>query len=184
MNAQKLSDINIRINKTSIQVVQGDITEISADAIVSSDDTYLSMGGGVSSAIREKAGYSLRDDVRKQPLPLQIGDVAVTTAGRLNARYVLHATTLGFSSRLPITELITKLVKKILEISKILQLESVAVPLLGGGTAGLPNNEVFKFILMSAMYFLASDDYKIKKLIIVLYRPGDISQALDEIKQK
>src|SRR5947208_769403 len=73
-----------------------------AEAIVSSDDYTLSMGGGVSAAISRAAGTEYRDQAqrivrahlrtRRRP---SAGDVIVTPAGKLPAKYVLHAITRG-----------------------------------------------------------------------------------------
>ncbi len=57
----------------------GDITRLTADALVSSDDNYLSMGGGVSAALSRVGGEIVSIEARKHT-PLNIGDVAVTSA--------------------------------------------------------------------------------------------------------
>ena len=74
-----------QIEETKFEVIYADITTLDADAIVSSDDNYISMGGGVSMAIRMKAGPSIQEEIKKH-LPMKIGDVAVTSAGNLNAK--------------------------------------------------------------------------------------------------
>src|SRR5690242_18531681 len=102
---------SFQLGTTTISTMVGNITQIEADALVSSDDVYLSMGGGVSFALSEAAGDALRDDARKQPVPLPLGSVWVTSAGRLPARYVLHATTIDFRLDPPVDALIASLVQ-------------------------------------------------------------------------
>ena len=65
------------------------------DALVSSDDTHLSMGGGVSAAILKAAGPELKRDAQ-QLLPVSVGDVCVTRAGVLPVKYVLHPITVDW----------------------------------------------------------------------------------------
>jgi O-acetyl-ADP-ribose deacetylase (regulator of RNase III) len=178
------SAYTLQINQTTIHIVEGDITQVEADVIVSSDDVYLSMSGGVSYAIRSAAGDSLREDVRKQPLPLTIGTVVVTTSGRLKARYVFHATTLDFTTHPPTDVLIARIMRRILEVGTALQVSHIALPLLGGGTAHLSRESVLKYILHSAMYYLATERFTIGKLTIVLLDISDLRSEIEEFAQK
>ena len=68
-----------RINNSTIKIILGNILDSQADVIVSSDDCNITMGGGVSMAIRQKEGTNaIRLDVRKK-IPADIGDVVVST---------------------------------------------------------------------------------------------------------
>src|SRR5689334_13863627 len=75
-----------------LAIVFGDIATSSAEVLVSSDDYYLSMGGGVSATILRLGGEAIARDAAKR-VPLRVGDVVVTTAGNLPAKYVFHAVT-------------------------------------------------------------------------------------------
>src|SRR4051812_5590825 len=88
-----------KINKTTFRVAYGDITKLVADALVSSDDNYLTMGGGVSDAILRAGGEEIRQQALKH-VPLKIGDVAVTSAGKLPAKYIFHAVTIDYDHML------------------------------------------------------------------------------------
>ena len=77
-----IKDTNYSIGDVIFAITYADITSVPADALVSSDDNYLSMGGGVSAAIARAAGSALVVDARKH-IPLRLGDVAVTSAGQL-----------------------------------------------------------------------------------------------------
>lgn len=154
----------LQVNQTTLYIVEGDITQVEADAIVHSDDVYLSMSGGVSYTIRSAAGDSLREDVGKQPLPLTIGTVAVTTSGKLKARYVFHAATLDFVTRLPAEALIARIMRRILELGTALNVDHIVLPLLGAGTAGLPKESVLTAVLHSAVYHLATERFTLGHL--------------------
>ena len=78
-----------KIEKKMLRIYQGDITDLAVDVIVSSDDTHLSMGGGVSQRIAEVAGEMLIREANTKTR-LKMGDVAVTTAGNLHAKKVYH----------------------------------------------------------------------------------------------
>src|SRR5712691_11316035 len=105
------------MNGVIFAVQYGDITACSADVLVSSDDNYLSMGGGVSYTISRAAGASLTREARKQ-LPLKLGDVAVTSAGRLHSKYVFHGVTIDHDTQaLADAEIIENTTRRCLELA-------------------------------------------------------------------
>lgn len=71
-----------KFNNLTLTIVFGDLLQSKADVIVSSDDTYVSMGGGISGCILRAGGNIIRDDAQKK-LPASVGDVIVSTAGAL-----------------------------------------------------------------------------------------------------
>ena len=107
------------------------------EAAVSSDDSTLSHGGGVSAAIFRKAGPGIEAEVRAR-LPLEMGDVAVTSAGHLSLRYILHAVAVDWEHKiLPTRRTFQELVRKLLIRAEALRIRRLAIPALGGGAAGL-----------------------------------------------
>ena len=69
---------------------EGDITEEEVDAIVNAANSALVLGAGVAGAIREKGGPSIQEECDRIG-PIEVGDAAVTGAGDLRARFVIHA---------------------------------------------------------------------------------------------
>jgi O-acetyl-ADP-ribose deacetylase (regulator of RNase III) len=72
-----------------VRIYQGDITNLVTDVIVSSDDTYLKMSGTLSWRIREVGGDEIYREARNL-VPLSLGNIAVTTAGKLQAKKIFH----------------------------------------------------------------------------------------------
>jgi len=127
-----------RVKDSMITVVFGDITRSRADVLVSSDDALLSMGGGVSRAIRLAVGRPLEVEARKH-VPARLGDLVVTAAGSLPARYVFHAITIAPADGGIAPETIVRLAtRKALQLTPLLGCRSVAFPLIGTGVAGIP----------------------------------------------
>ena len=79
-----------KISNTIIEPVQGDITELNTDAIVNAANSKLQHGGGVAWAIVNKGGYSIQRESDKLKF-CPVGNAVITTAGKLKAKYVIHA---------------------------------------------------------------------------------------------
>lgn len=76
-----------------IELVQGDITKIEADAIVNAANSSLLGGGGVDGAIHRAGGSQILDDCRKiiaRQGGCKTGEAVITSAGKLVAKRVIH----------------------------------------------------------------------------------------------
>ncbi len=131
---------------------RGDIVEQAVEAIVSSDDGSLTMSGGVSHRIRKAAGPLLVEQARRLA-PVRAGRAIVTTGGQLRQRYVIHAITLEFSrdqALKPSRDLISELMSSCVYQADSHYVTTIAFPLLGTGTAGLPEDvcldTMFRFL--------------------------------------
>ncbi|HPL29838.1 MAG TPA: macro domain-containing protein, partial [Anaerolineae bacterium] len=119
-----------------------DITTSKAQVLVSSDDFWLSMGGGVSRAILLAGGDQIATEAGKMA-PALLGDVVVTAAGRLPARYIFHAITLaGGRCDLPGDTIVRQTTWKAMQLLPLLGCHSIAFPAIGAGVAGIPYQTV------------------------------------------
>jgi len=129
---QKQRTYLVGTSKLSLEF--GDLTASNADVVVSSDDSDLSMSGGVSEAIRRAAGEQIRVDTLKRT-PAKLGDVIVTSAGAMRAKYIFHAVTIG-EGYLSHDEVIANVTHRSLRLLRELGLSSIAFPAIGAGVAG------------------------------------------------
>ena len=84
------------VDNKSISVVQGDLTEMECDALVNAANNRLWMGGGVAGALKRKGGKIIEDEaIKKGPIP--IGEAAITTAGKLRAKYEIKIKPTGYN---------------------------------------------------------------------------------------
>lgn len=131
-----------RIGKSEFALEFGDLTTSKANVIVSSDDYLLTMTGGVSAAIRRAGGEMIMLDAAKKT-PAIVGDVVVTSAGALPAKHIFHAITIGRESReKDIQQIIRETTKRALDLLEALNLDSIAFPAIGAGSAGFNYEDV------------------------------------------
>jgi O-acetyl-ADP-ribose deacetylase (regulator of RNase III) len=178
------------INNTNVKLFSGDITRSTAQAIVSSDDTLLSATGGVAKSIVRAAGASVQKRLRALSANnIPRGSIAVTSAGRMPYKYILHAIVLTKArdhTDYPSKEEIIRLVRRIVEVSDALGIESFALPLLAGGTAakklreeGLASDQdIIQFILMALFEALAKRQNSIKSVFLVVFDNRHLTDGL------
>jgi O-acetyl-ADP-ribose deacetylase (regulator of RNase III) len=79
-------------DRGTVRVVRGDITQLEVDAIVNAANSTLAGGGGVDGAIHRAGGPEIMIETKRRfPSGCQTGSAVTTGAGRLQARYVIHA---------------------------------------------------------------------------------------------
>ena len=124
---------------TTIEVVQGDITEQDVDAIVNAANNELWMGAGVAGAIVRRGGREIEADAIRQG-PIGVGESVITGAGTLTARHVIHAAAMGQDLRTD-REKIRQATDSALTLAEERGLNSIALPALGTGVGGFPVDE-------------------------------------------
>jgi serine/threonine protein kinase/O-acetyl-ADP-ribose deacetylase (regulator of RNase III) len=122
----------------SLTILRGDITAQRVDAVVSSDNSELTMAIGVSRAIRLSAGPEVAESVRRFA-PVRPGRSVVTSGGRLDSRFIFHGVTLGVAGGgfiPPSRDLITEIITSCFYHADTLNVRSIAFPLFGTGGGG------------------------------------------------
>ena len=130
---------------TTIEVVQGDITEQDVDAIVNAANNHLWMGSGVAGAIARRGGRGIEDEAIRQG-PIHVGEAVLTSGGALLARYVIHAAAMGQDLQTD-GEKIRAATAAALDLARARGCKSLAVPALGTGVGGFPARECARIML-------------------------------------
>src|SRR5262249_55780944 len=111
-----------RFGQSTLTIRFGDITGADAQALVSSDDCYITMGGGVSAAILRAGGEAIALDAAKK-VPAALGEIVVTTAGALPAQYIFHAITIGSNpGALSDQEIVERATRRCMQLLDTMQL--------------------------------------------------------------
>ncbi|WP_329249942.1 O-acetyl-ADP-ribose deacetylase [Streptomyces canus] len=128
---------------TTIRLVQGDITRESADAIVNAANSSLLGGGGVDGAIHRRGGPAILADCRKLRAGhygkgLSTGKAVATTAGDLDARWVIHTVGPRYSPEEDRSELLASCYRESLRVADELGARTVVFPAVSAGIYGWP----------------------------------------------
>lgn len=119
----------------------GDITDEAVDAIVNAANTGLAHGGGVAGAIVRRGGQIIQDESdRVGRVPT--GGAAITGAGKLPARFVIHAVGPVWRGHTPeeSDRLLAAATTAALEIAREKELESITFPAISSGIFGFPKD--------------------------------------------
>ncbi|WP_405508114.1 O-acetyl-ADP-ribose deacetylase [Streptomyces purpurascens] len=128
---------------TTIELVRGDITRESVDAIVNAANSSLLGGGGVDGAIHRRGGPAILEDCRKLRAShygkgLPTGQAVATTAGDLDARWVIHTVGPVFSATEDRSDLLASCYRESLRVADELGARTVAFPAISTGVYRYP----------------------------------------------
>ena len=150
-----------------VVVMKGDITNIEADAIVNAANTDLILGSGVAGAIRKKGGDLIQDECNKiGSIPL--GEAAITGAGNLRARYVIHAAAMHLGGKVGEVSLRDTTYNSLLRASEK-NLKTIAFPAIGTGVGGFPMKNCARVMVDTVSEFLQDKHSSIKRVYFVLF---------------
>ena len=117
-----------------VELIEGDITRCQVDAVVNAANSHLWMGAGVAGAIKRRGGEQIESEAIRLG-PIEVGEVAITSAGDLPARHIIHAAVMG-QDLIPTAESIAACTRNALRAAEDLHLQSIAFPALGTGVGG------------------------------------------------
>ncbi len=149
--------MRVEAGRGLIELVQGDITQLSVDAIVNAANSALGGGGGVDGAIHRAAGPSVLRACLALPLlspgvRCPTGDVRVTEAGRLSAPYVIHGVGPIYARHTPTeaARLLRSVHVSALREAAARGCTSVAFPAISCGVYGYPLEEAAPIAIAAA----------------------------------
>ena len=183
-----MTGAEFQVNKAKVCLVQGDITQIDADAIVNAANPTLMGGGGVDGAIHRRGGPKILEECKhiratEWPNGVPTGKAVITSGGNLKAKYVIH--TVG-----PVwrggghgeTELLAEAYRNSLRLAISKGLKTIAFPSISTGAYGYPIEKASRIALTTVKKFLESDD-KLDNVIFVLFTGHDFEIYKEAAKE-
>lgn len=177
--------MQLAIGKAVLELVQGDITTQSVDAIVNAANTRLGGGGGVDGAVHRRGGPAIMADTRRRyPDGCPTGSAVTSAAGRLPARYVIHAVgPVWHGGGAGEADLLAAAYRRSLELAVEHDCRSVALPALSTGAYGYPLSAAASVALGVACGFLkANQRPELVRFVLFGQQAFDVfSKVLEEV---
>ncbi|MFC7902291.1 O-acetyl-ADP-ribose deacetylase [Streptomyces griseoincarnatus] len=153
-----------------ISLVQGDITRQSADAIVNAANSSLLGGGGVDGAIHRRGGPEIFAECRALRASrfgrgLPTGQAVATTAGRLDARWVIHTVGPVHSATEDRSPLLASCYRESLRVAGELGARTVAFPAVSTGVYRWPLDDAARI----AVGTVRTTDTSVEEITFVLF---------------
>ena len=153
-----------------IVIQQGDITEMDVDAIVNAANNDLILGAGVAGAILRKGGSSIQKECNEIG-SIPVGYAAITKAGKLKARYVIHAASMGLGNVPTTAKTLRTSTAHALRLAAERGLKTMAFPAIGTGVSGFPMDECAQIMLGEAVQHLKQGSL-LETIYFVLFDAG------------
>lgn len=159
-----------------LELVLGDITKLSVDAIVNAAHRGLTGGGGVDGAIHRAAGPELR--AACLPLaPCETGDAKITPGFRLAARHVIHTVGPIYSGGSHNEEqLLGSCYRRCLEIARDHNILAIAFPAISTGVYGYPFEPATEIAFRTTAAFLQRNSTP-ARVLHVFFSETDLRSA-------
>jgi O-acetyl-ADP-ribose deacetylase (regulator of RNase III) len=153
---------------TSIEFIQGDITKVTADAIVNAANSHLAGGGGVDGAIHRAGGPSILEECRKIG-GCPPGSAVATGAGNLPARWVFHAVGPRYGGREKDVEQLATCHLKCLDLALENGCRSIAFCAISTGVYGYPVREASVIAVGAVHGWLLNHPGLLERIVFVLF---------------
>lgn len=174
------------INGRTLELVLGDIARQSVDAIVNAANSRLAGGGGVDGAIHRGGGPAIMADTKtRYPSGCPTGSAVISTAGRLPAKYVIHAVgPVWNGGRRGEATLLAAAYRTSLELATEHNCQAIALPALSAGAYGYPVREAALIAIETvADYFCASPHGQLPHLARFVLFSNDVFGAFSNSLQ-
>jgi len=151
----------------SIELARTDITALRVDAIVNAANEALQLGAGVAGAIRIHGGPSIQEECDKLGT-CDVGQAVVTGAGKLPAKWVIHAVGPVWRGGESAEEmLLASALRSAFKRAEELGAKSIAVPAISTGVFGFPVRRAAEISIASARAF-AADAVSVERIVFAL----------------
>jgi O-acetyl-ADP-ribose deacetylase (regulator of RNase III) len=174
-----LKDVSVRCIR--IRLIRGDLTEADADAIVNAANSRLQHGGGVAGAIVRKGGRIIQEESNVIGY-VPVGGAAITGAGKLKARYVIHTVGPVWGEGDEEAKL-RSAVRSTLKLASERGFETLAMPAVSAGIFGFPKAQCAHIITDELGSFVKAEKTSLGVVDIYLMDPEIIGFFEKELER-
>ena len=155
-----------RVRVIAIHIEQGDLTACRVDAIVNPANNDLVLGGGLAGAIARKGGPAIQEECDRHG-PVAVGEAAITTAGKLPAKFVIHQASMRLG-QVTTAENLARSTRAVLKLADENGVKSLAFPATGTGYGGFSVRRAAEIMLREVAAHSAAGS-KIADVYFVLF---------------
>ena len=152
-----------------ILIIAGDLVEQNADAIINAANNDLVLGGGVAGAIRSRGGPTIQQECDAHG-PIKVGEAAITNAGELPARYIIHAASMALGGRTT-QESLRSAMDDAFRLAREHHVQKIAIPAVGTGIAGYPIEEC-AVVMAESLRSALSNGWEPSEVRFILFGDG------------
>lgn len=137
------------VGESRVVAAEADITALDVDVVVNAANERLQHGGGVAAAIARAGGRAVQEESDRwvaEHGPLRTGHAAVTTAGAMPARHVVHVVGPRYRGGQDNAALLRDAVEAALEAAVAVGGTTLAMPAISAGIFGYPPDEAANVI--------------------------------------
>ena len=157
----------MNVGDIEVKIIRGDIARLNVDVIVNPADGQLKMDGGLGEFLRKEGGVEIEEEAVSKG-PVKEGSAVWTKAGRLKARYIIHAVTKMADGQTD-QDVLRSAVFHALQCAKELKVRSLAFPALGCAEEGFPAVGAAKIMTQEIMKCARDPATTVREVIFCVY---------------
>ncbi len=169
MTIQEAASEQVKINQSSVRLVRDDITELDVDAFVFYAQEDLALGTGFGTAISVRGGPAVQKELEELG-PLETCQAVVSEAGKLKAKFIVHAVGPRFQEE-DIEGKLRTTMRNSLKLAEDKGVQRIAFPAMGAGYYGVPRDLCARVMLEEIKSHLAGTTGIQEVVICVLDTP-------------
>jgi putative ATPase len=176
----------VDLDGARLSAVQADLTGLQIDAVVNAANEHLAHGGGVAAALARAGGPAVQresDDWVAERGPVGPGQAAVTTAGDLPARHIVHVVGPRYRGGQDNAGLLRQAVDAALAAAAAAGDSSVALPAISSGIFGYPVPEATLVIAETCASWLQAHPGHLRTVLLVGYDDRTARMFADAVEQ-
>jgi O-acetyl-ADP-ribose deacetylase len=160
------------IGKSTLELIQGDITQQETEAVVNAANRYLAPGGGVAGAIHRAAGPKLWEECKLLG-GCNTGEAKITAGHSLIAKYIIHTVGPVYGNTSNDALMLSMSYEQSLRLATQYNIETVSFPSISTGAFGYPIEEANEIALRTVINYITRHP-EIKLIRFVLFSQSDL----------